>query len=131
MAHYAFLNHEGIVTEVITGCDESNDIDWEFFYSEQKGLVCKKTSYNTRGGIHYDSKTGKPSENQSKAFRKNFAGIGYSYDSMLDAFIPRKPFESWVLDTNSCLWNAPIPMPTEGGPYKWDETSKSWIQSEQ
>lgn len=88
-----------------------------------------KTSYNTRGGVHYDPDTNQPSEDQSKALRKNFAGIGFTYDATLDAFIPPKPFPSWVLDEQTCLWNAPVPMPTEGGPWVWNEETQSWVEA--
>jgi hypothetical protein len=126
MAHYAFLDENNIVTEVIVGKDESN-FDWETQYGIFRGQACKRTSYNTKGGIHYDSNN-EPSADQSKAFRKNYAGIGYSYDPQRDAFIPPKAYPSWMLDEFSCLWNAPIPMPTEGGPWSWDEDSQSWIE---
>lgn len=89
MAHYAFLDENNIVTEVIVGKDESN-FDWETKYGMFRGQACKRTSYNTYGGIHYTD--GQPSEDQSKAFRKNYAAIGFTYDSLRDAFIPPKPF---------------------------------------
>lgn len=127
MAHYAFLNENNIVIQVIVGKDEGT-MDWEQFYSMEVGMACKRTSYNTRGGIHYDPNTNQPSADQSKAFRKNYAGIGYSYDPQRDAFIPPKPFPSWLLDEQSCEWMAPVPMPTEGGPYIWDEETQSWIE---
>ena len=99
MAHYAFLNSDHVVTEVIVGKDEGEDgINWEQWYGDFRGQVCKRTSYNTAGGIH--SKGGTP-------FRKNYAGIGYTYDAQRDAFIPPKPYENWVLNENSCLWEAP------------------------
>jgi hypothetical protein len=128
MAHYAFLDENNVVTEVIVGKDESN-FDWETQYGMFRGQACKRTSYNTYANIHYDSNTNEPSADQSKAFRKNYAGIGYTYDSQRDAFIPPKPFPSWVLDEFSCIWDAPIPMPTEGGPWAWDEDSQSWIEN--
>jgi hypothetical protein len=127
MAHYAFLDENNIVTEVIVGKDESN-FDWESQYASFRGQVCKRTSYNTRGGIHYDPNTNEPSEDQSKAFRKNYAGIGYSYDSQRDAFIPPKPYASWLLDEFSCLWNAPVPRPNDEKMYLWDEESQSWTE---
>jgi hypothetical protein len=92
-----------------------------------RNQVCKRTSYNTHGGIHYDPQTGEPSQDQSKAFRKNYAGIGFTYDDVIDGFIPPKPYPSWLLNTNSCLWEAPIPYPTDGGIYEWDEETQSWI----
>jgi hypothetical protein len=121
MAHYAFLDENNIVTQVIVGKDEGEDgIDWEEFYG------AKRTSYNTRGGVHYHSVTGEPSEDQSKAFRKNYAGIGYTYDSIRDAFIPPKNYESWTLDEQTCSWIPPIPKPNDGKYYEWNETTQSW-----
>jgi hypothetical protein len=118
MAHYAFLDEHYVVTEVIVGKDESN-YDWEAHYGQFRGQLCKRTSYNTRGGVH--SEGGTP-------FRKNYAGIGYTYDPQRDAFIPPKPFASWVLDETTCLWAAPTPMPTDGKQYRWDEDTTSWIE---
>jgi hypothetical protein len=86
--------------------------------------VWKQTSYNTHGGIHYTN--GEPSEDQSKAFRKNYAGIGYYYDSIRDAFIPPKPFPSWTLNEQSCLWQSPIPYPNDGKMYQWNEETGNW-----
>lgn len=88
-----------------------------------------QTSYNTRGGIHYNSETNEPSADQSKALRKNFAQIGYSYNSEFDAFIPPQPFPSWTLDEATCLWEAPVPMPNDGKVYVWDEESGSWKEA--
>ena len=116
MAHYAFLDENYIVTEVIVGKDESN-YDWEQHYAQFRGQLCKRTSYNTHGGVH--SGGGTP-------FRKNYAGIGYSYDPQRDAFIPPKPFASWVLDEQSCLWHAPTPAPTDGQQYMWNEDNQTW-----
>lgn len=125
MAHYAFLDENNVVTEVIVGKDESN-FDWETKYGMFRGQACKRTSYNTIGGIHYNPETNQPSADQSKAFRKNYAGIGYSYDPERDAFIPPKPFNSWALNEESCLWEAPVPYPTDGNFYKWNEENQSW-----
>jgi hypothetical protein len=125
MAHYAFLDENNVVTEVITGKNEGN-FDWEQQYASFRGQACKRTSYNTRGGIYYDPETNEPSADQTKAYRKNYAGIGYIYDNKLDAFIPPKPYESWVLDEVSCLWNAPIVRPNDDKLYGWDEPSLSW-----
>jgi hypothetical protein len=118
MAHYAFLDENNVVTEVIVGNSEGGLIDWESHYGAFRGQACKRTSFNTQGGVHATGGT---------PFRKNYAGIGYTYDPQRDAFIPPKPFTSWVLDEFSCVWNAPIPMPTEGGPWIWDEDSQSWL----
>ena len=120
MAHYAFLDEHYVVTEVIVGKDESN-YDWEAHYGQFRGQLCKRTSYNTRGGVH--SEGGTP-------FRKNYAGIGYTYDPQRDAFIPPKPFNSWVLDETTCLWAAPTPMPTDGKMYRWDEDTTSWVETQ-
>jgi hypothetical protein len=124
MAHYAFLDENNTVTEVIVGKNENEDnIDWEVHYGNFRGQTCKRTSYNTQGGVH--SLGGTP-------FRKNYAGIGYTYDSERDAFIPPKPFASWTLNETSCLWEAPTPYPTDVGTeespkrYTWDEETVSW-----
>ena len=118
MAHYSFLNMQNIVTEVIVGKDETDGpTNWEMHYGNIREQVCKRTSYNTRGGVH--SKGGTP-------FRKNYAGIGYTYDFARDAFIPPKPFDSWTLNENSCLWEAPVAMPDDGQQYEWDEETTSW-----
>lgn len=118
MAHYAFLNNENIVIKVISGKNESEEIDWEAYYSNASGLICKRTSYNTVGGIHILNGT---------PFRKNFAAKGYSYDGVRDAFIPPKPFASWILDENSCLWKAPINKPEDGQLYTWNEINQQWV----
>lgn len=121
MAHYAFLDKNNIVTQVIVGKNEGEDgIDWEQYYG------AKRTSYNTRGGIYYDPNTNQPAEDQTKAFRKNYAGIGYTYDPLRDAFIPPKPYESWILNGQSCLWQAPVPYPNDNLIYDWDEETLSW-----
>lgn len=118
MAHYAFLNMQNIVTEVIVGKDETDGpTNWEMHYGNIREQVCKRTSYNTRGGVH--SEGGTP-------FRKNYAGIGYTYDFARDAFIPPKPFNSWTLNENSCLWEAPVAMPDDGQRYEWNEETTSW-----
>ena len=118
MAHYAFLNMQNIVTEVIVGKDETDGpTNWEMHYGNIREQVCKRTSYNTRGGVH--SEGGTP-------FRKNYAGIGYTYDFARDAFIPPKPFNSWTLNENSCLWEAPVAMPDDGQRYEWNEGTTSW-----
>lgn len=118
MAHYSFLDENNVVTEVIPGKDEGDGgIDWEQHYGEVRGQACKRTSYNTIGGVHTAGGT---------PFRKNYAGIGYTYDAQRDAFIPPKPFASWVLDEDTCQWNAPVPMPTDGERYMWNETNLAW-----
>lgn len=113
MAHYAFLDDDNIVTEVIVGRHEYETVDgisdWETHYSEFRGQRCVRTSYN--GNI-----------------RKNYAAIGYTYDEGRDAFIPPQPFPSWVLNETTCLWDAPVPYPDDGQRYLWDEDTVSWVQ---
>ena len=121
MAHYAFLDSNNIVTEVIVGKDESDTShNWETRYSSIREQVCKRTSYNTQGGTHKLGGT---------PYRKNYAGIGYSYDESRDAFIPPQPYTSWVLDESTCSWSAPVSMPTDAGEdeyYEWNESTTSW-----
>jgi hypothetical protein len=131
MAHYAFLDDNNIVTEVIVGRDEddlANGVSsWEDYYGSFRSQRCLQTSYNTYGGVHYTN--GKPSKEQSKTFRKNYAGIGYTYDEERDAFIPPQPYESWTLNEDSCLWESPVPYPADGGLYVWDEDSLAWVEA--
>ena len=123
MAHYAFLDENNIVTEVIVGKNESEEsTDWEVHYGNFRGQTCKRTSYNTQGGVH--SGGGTP-------FRKNYAGIGYTYDLGRDAFIAPQPYPSWLLDEATCLWGAPVPMPGDGAFYKWDEDSLQWVSEQE
>jgi len=128
MAHYAQLDSENVVVNVFVGRDE-NDLaegvtDWETYYAPE-GYTVKQTSYNTRGGVHYTD--GVPSEDQTKALRFNYAGIGFTYDADRDAFIPPKPFESWLLNEDTCLWEAPVAYPTDGEAYTWDEDAGEWV----
>ena len=117
MAHYAFLDENNIVTEVIVGIDETELIEGEspdVWYSKFRSQTCVRTSYN--GNI-----------------RKNYAGIGYTYDEQRDAFIPPKPFASWLLDEDTCQWEAPVPYPSDapvGTWYIWDEAEQDWVQPE-
>ena len=118
MAHYAFLNMQNIVTEVIVGKDETEGpTNWEMHYGNIREQVCKRTSYNTRGGQHLNGGT---------AFRKNYAGIGFTYDYARDAFIPPQPFNSWTLNSNTCLWEAPVAYPEDGNQYAWNEETQQW-----
>jgi hypothetical protein len=119
MAHYAFLDENYIVTEVIVGKDETN-FDWERHYGDLRGQLCKRTSYNTKGGVRTSGGT---------PFRKNYAGIGFTYDPARDAFIPPKPYESWVLNEDTCLWDSPVSYPDDGKMYRWAEETLSWIES--
>ena len=109
MSHFAKVEN-GIVTQVIVA--EQDVIDSGLF-----GTGWVQTSYNTHGGQHPE---GRP-------LRKNYAGVGYSYDSIRDAFISPKPFASWVLNENTCLWDAPTPRPDDGKEYYWDEATLSWV----
>jgi hypothetical protein len=136
MAHYAKISENNIVEQVVVVNNEDtldengNESEYiaSIFLQSVIGLGSnwKKTSYNTRGGIYRDSITNEPVEDQSKAFRKNYAGIGYTYDEQRDAFIPPKPFPSWILNEFSCLWEAPIPRPTGNNPHKWNEETQTW-----
>jgi hypothetical protein len=120
MAHYALLNDKYIVVQVITGKDETEgDGNWESFYSTETGLICKRTSYNTYAGVHREGGT---------PFRKNYAGIGFTYDVSFDAFIPPRPFPSWKLNYNTFLWDAPVAKPTDGKIYCWDENNTQWVE---
>jgi hypothetical protein len=120
MAHYAFLNENNIVVEVITGVDEEiiqTDLDgtkvggsseaWETFYGNIRNQVCKRTSYNGN-------------------YRKNYAGIGYKYDQERDAFIPPKPFNKWVLNEDTCIWESPVPYPNDDKRYVWNDNKGVW-----
>jgi hypothetical protein len=120
MSHYAHITN-GIVDQIIVA--EQDFIDSGAVGSASEWV---QTSYNTRGGVHYQPDSNTPSADQSKALRKNYAGIGYTYDATRDAFIPPQPYASWTLDDASCLWNAPVAMPADGKPYYWDEATTSW-----
>jgi hypothetical protein len=114
MAHYAFLDENNIVTEVIVGIDETELIegkDPETWYGEFRGQRCVRTSYNNN-------------------IRKNYASIGFAYSDELDAFIAPKPFESWDLDPEVCIWVAPVDYPSDGLMYDWDEESLDWVPSQ-
>jgi len=129
MASFAKLNSENIVITVVSVVNEvlkdSNNIEQEqlgiqflkTLYNESN-TIWKQTSYNTHGGVH--SLGGNP-------FRKNHAGIGYTYDENKDAFISPKPYNSWILNESTCNWDAPIPMPTDGQRYSWNEENLNWI----
>ena len=121
MAHYAFLDSNNVVTEVIVGRNEDEVVDgvtdWEAHYGAFRGQTCKRTSYNTQGGQHTGDGT---------PYRKNYAGIGYTYDADRDAFIPPKPYASWTLNEDTCLWEAPVAYPDDGEMYVWNEDTGSW-----
>ena len=110
MSHFAKVEN-GVVTQVIVV--EQDVIDSGLF-----GTGWLQTSYNTHGGQHPE---GRP-------LRKNYAGVGYTYDSTRDAFIPPTPYASWVMDEATCLWNAPTAMPDDGKIYQWDEDTTSWVE---
>lgn len=121
MGHFAKVV-DGKVTQVIVAEKEFFDS----FVDTSPGQWLR-TSYNMRGGVHYLPNSDTPNPDQSMALRKNYAGVGYTYDEQRDAFIPPQPFESWTLDEQTCLWNSPTPMPTDGKPYRWDENTLSWV----
>ncbi len=105
MAHFAKLNENNVVVFVTKGRQEDDGLEDEL--TARTGDVYKQTSYNTQGGVHYDPATGEPSEDQSKAFRFNYAGVGFTYDPEADAFIPPKPSEDATLDTETYTWVVP------------------------
>jgi len=113
MGHFAKVV-DGKVANVIVAEPEF----FETFVDSSPGEWIQ-TSYNTRGGVHIQGKT---------PLRKNYAGIGFTYDRTRDAFIPPKPYASWVLNEETCLWEAPTPYPTEGKLYNWDEPTTSWVE---
>lgn len=137
MAHYAFIDKDNVVVNVITGVDENEtqvDTDgsivggsteaWERFYEslpQFKGLICKRTSFNT---AHNQHRSG------GVAFRGNYAGIGYKYDTEFNVFVPPQPFPSWKLNYTILQWEAPIARPEaiEGYVWKWSEPNKEWVQ---
>jgi hypothetical protein len=132
MAHYALLDENNIVTNVIAGRDETEVVDgisdWETYYGDFHGQVCKRTSYTSLGGKRRNLETNTIVD--EPAFRKNYAGIGFTYDEEKDAFIPPQPFASWTLNADTCLWEAPIQMPTfdieDPKAYSWNEETTSW-----
>lgn len=128
MAHFAKLDKRNVVTFVTVGRQEDDGLEAEL--SERTGDVYKQTSYNTRGGVHYTD--GVPSDDQTKALRFNYAGIGFTFDpdkGTDGAFIPPKPYPSWVLDETTCLWEAPVALPDDADTvaYEWDEEAGNWV----
>ena len=111
MAHFALVNAQGIVEQVIVA-------EQDFINTVPNASLWVQTSYNTHGGQHPE---GRP-------LRKNYAGVGFTYDAQRDAFIPPKPFTSWVLNETTCLWNAPVAYPINDKHYAWDETTTSWVE---
>src|SRR5210317_1899941 len=122
MAHFAKVV-DGTVTKVIVAEPEFFDT----FVDDSPGRWVQ-TSYNTRGGVHYQSDSNTPSDDQTKALRKNYAGKGYTYDATRDAFIPPQPFPSCTLNEDTCLWDAPVAYPTDGKMYTWDEETTNWVE---
>ena len=118
MAHFAELDENNVVIQVIVGIDEDRG-NGEEIYQLETGNVWKRTSYNTKSNVHLLGGT---------PFRGNYAGIGYIYDQVKDVFYTPKPFESWILNENSYTWESPVPYPMDGKRYTWDETSQSWIE---
>jgi hypothetical protein len=127
MSHFALINENGIVENITVGNNNDPGEGYQWLVDNIGGTWIK-TSYNTRGGVHYNPETGQPSADQSKALRKNYASIGGTYDSVRDAFIPRKPYPSWVLDEQTCQWKSTIPYPTEDPTktYYWNEEEQTW-----
>lgn len=128
MAHFALVV-DNVVTNVIVAEQDFIDSTMAPLHPEGQWI---QTSYNTHGGVHYDPDSGEPSTDQSKALRYNFAGIGYTYDSVADAFYEQPPFPSWVLDTDTYLWEPPTPYPGVIGEdpfYMWSEETQSWEET--
>jgi hypothetical protein len=121
MAHYAKVNAFGVVEQVIVA-------SMEFIDTLPDKTSWLQTSYNTHGGIYYTPDTNVPDPDQSKAFRKNYAAVGFSYFPEYDGFAPPKPFPSWILNPQTCFWEAPVPYPNDGKEYVWDEETQSWVE---
>ena len=119
MAHFAKVEN-GIVTQVIVA--EQDVIDSGLFGDSSSWI---QTSYNTYGGVHFDENN---NPDNGIPLRKNYAGIGYIYDSERDAFYAPQPYPSWILEESSCLWKAPVEKPNDGKSYMWDENSLSWVE---
>ena len=122
MAYFAEIDNTNTVTRVLAVPDAQQERGQDFLAIDLAlGGTWIQTSYNTRGGVH--TLGGTP-------LRKNYAGIGYTYDATRDAFIPPKPFASWLLNEDTCLWDAPTPYPSDGGMYRWDEDTLAWVAVE-
>jgi hypothetical protein len=131
MSYWAEINENNIVLRVFVGDnhDSNGDEGYQWLINNLGGIWLK-TSYNTRGGVHYNPETNEPSADQSKALRKNYAGIGYVYDESRDAFYAPQPYLSWTLNEDSCIWEAPIPYPIDDKNYEWNEENQSWDKVE-
>lgn len=125
MSHFAWVEN-GIVQNVVVA-DINADLETITPQGSQGQWV--QTSYNTRGGVHYLPNSDTQSSDQSKALRKNFAGIGFTYDAEKDAFIPPKDYPSWELDRETCLWKPPVPRPSDGTVYYWNEDGRVWVEA--
>lgn len=130
MAHFAQIDLASKVINVLVIPDDQASRGSDYL-SKDLGLGGNwvQTSYNTRGGVHYGA-DGQP--DGGTALRMNYAGLGYTYNSTLDAFIPPQPYKSWVLDNNTCYWSAPVamPAPVDGAMWVWDEPTLAWVSKE-
>ena len=138
MPHYALLDENNVVVRVINSLIDENDTSnlaeeftsWEEFYGDFLGGTCKRTSSNTFQNQHLAlNEAGDDyvlSDTQEKAFRGNYAGVGYTYYETEDIFLPPKPFNSWIIDTDNAKWKAPIPYPDDDNIYNWNEDTQSW-----
>lgn len=125
MAHFAEVDKNNIVLRVlVTDTNNPNGDEGYQWLIDNLGGTWIQTSYNTRAGIHYTDDI--PSDDQTKALRGNYAGIGSIYDPNLDVFLPPKPFDSWTLDETTYQWNAPVNYPDDGLNYQWDESIVNW-----
>lgn len=118
MAHFAKINFNTKLVERVIVAEQD--------YVNNLPGIWIQTSYNTRGGVHYLPDSNIPSKDQSKALRKNYAGVGYTYDFVRDAFIAPSPYPSWILNETTCVWESPIPRPTDRH-YLWDEENQQWV----
>lgn len=121
MTHFAEIDENNIVIRVLV--INQDEIDSGVWGNPNKWI---RTSYNTHGGIHYKPNSNIPSDIQTKSLRKNFAGIGFTYDEGRDAFISPKPFNSWILNEETCCWESPIPCPNDDKVYSWNEETQEW-----
>ena len=121
MGHFAKVLDGKVVNVIVADQDFIDN-----FVDDSPGEWIQ-TSYNTRGGIHYEPDSNTPSEDQSKALRKNYASVGYTYDKNRDAFISPKIFDSWTLNEDTCQWEPPTPQPSDGNTYDWNEDTQQWV----
>jgi hypothetical protein len=123
MGHFAKVVNNTVVSVIVA--------EPEFFdtFVDTSPGTWIQTSYNTRGGVHYVPDSNTPSEDQSKALRGNYAGIGYIYDQVNDVFYAPQPYSSWTISAPTWEWQPPVPYPSTGGPYTWDKATQSWVES--